>query len=119
MRRRHPEQQIQRAVFDHFKLRGASNVFAFHPANGGWRTAVEGAILKAMGVTPGVPDVIAIKDGKIFGLELKSDAGRLTETQRDTIDAMQRAGAIVGTARGIDEALAWLEAHALLRGRAA
>jgi len=30
-----PEQQIQRAVFQHLAIRAASTVFAFHPANGG------------------------------------------------------------------------------------
>jgi hypothetical protein len=34
-----PEQQIQRAVFEHLAIRAASTVFAFHPANGGWRSA--------------------------------------------------------------------------------
>jgi hypothetical protein len=58
-----PEQQIQRAVFEHLALRGASTVFAFHPANGGWRSCVEAAILKGMGVRAGVPDIVAIKGG--------------------------------------------------------
>jgi hypothetical protein len=59
-----PEQQIQRAVFEHLALRGASTVFAFHPANGSWRSCVEAAILKGMGVKAGVPDIIAIKGGQ-------------------------------------------------------
>jgi hypothetical protein len=62
-----PEQQIQRAVFEHLAIRGAPAVFAFHPANGGWRTRVEAAILKAMGVRAGVPDVIAIEGGRRNG----------------------------------------------------
>jgi hypothetical protein len=33
-----PEQQIQRAVFEHLAIRAASTVFAFHPASSpGWR----------------------------------------------------------------------------------
>jgi len=70
-KQRQPEAAIQRAVIEHLRRRGVSNSFAFHPANGGWRTAVEGAILKGMGVVPGVPDVIIIHNGKAFGLELK------------------------------------------------
>jgi len=35
-------------------------VFAFHSANGGFRKPVEAAIMKGLGVTAGVPDVIAI-----------------------------------------------------------
>ena len=58
-----PEQQIQRAVFEHLAMRAASTVFAFHPANGGWRSRVKAAILKGMGVRAGVPDIIAIAAG--------------------------------------------------------
>lgn len=113
-----PEAQIQRAVIEHLRWRGVPNSFAFHPANGGWRTAVEGAILKGMGVVAGVPDIIIIHAGKVFGLELKTDAGRLTDIQRETIEIMRRAGAIVSVAHGLDEAIAQLEQWQLLRGRA-
>jgi hypothetical protein len=67
--------------------------------------ASEGAILKSMGVVPGVADVIIIKDGHTYALELKTDAGRLTEIQRETIAAMQAAGATCAVAYGIDAAL--------------
>src|SRR5215211_2045081 len=39
--------------------------FAFHPANGGARRRVEAALLKGLGVVPDVPDVIAIKAGRV------------------------------------------------------
>ena len=51
------------------------------------------------------------------GLELKARNGRLSDAQIGTIEAMRAAGAVVGVARDIDEALDWLEQHALLRGR--
>jgi hypothetical protein len=75
MTRSRPEQQIQRAVFKHLALRGAPAMFAFHPANGGWRSRVEAAILKGMGVKAGVPDIIAIKNGRCYALELKAPDG--------------------------------------------
>ena len=62
------EQQIQRAVFQHFRARSTPNVFAFHPANGGYRRPAEAKILQGLGVTSGVPDVIAIKDGRTYAL---------------------------------------------------
>jgi len=88
-----PEQQIQRAVFEHLAIRAASTVFAFHPANGGWRSRVEAAILKGMGVRAGVPDIIAIKGGQCYALELKASDGRLTPVQRDAHAALVAAGA--------------------------
>jgi hypothetical protein len=111
-----PEQQIQRAVFQHLALRGASTVFAFHPANGGWRSRVEAAILKGMGVRAGVPDFIAIKGGQCYALELKAPDGRLTSVQRDAHAALAAAGATVAVAYGLDDALARLEAWGLVRG---
>jgi hypothetical protein len=70
--RRNTEAQIQRAIFQHLDLRGAPDVYAFHPANGGYRSKVTASILKACGVRAGVPDIVAVKDGKTFALELKN-----------------------------------------------
>jgi hypothetical protein len=115
MTRRQPEAQVQRTAIEHLRWRGVPNSFAFHVPNGGWRTAVEGAILKGMGVVPGVPDVIIINNGKVFCLELKADNGRLTDIQHETIEAMRRAGAVVAVAYSIDEAITQLENWQLLR----
>jgi hypothetical protein len=68
-RRTRPEDQIQRAVFDHLRVRGAPHVFAFHPANGGYRKPIEAAVLNGLGVRAGVPDVIAIHEGRCYGLD--------------------------------------------------
>jgi VRR-NUC domain len=116
-RRARPEQQLQRAVFQHLRARGAPNVFAFHPANGGFRTPAEAAIFKGLGVVPGVPDVIIIRDGKTYALELKAEGGRVTPAQEKAIDDLRRAGADAGIAVGIDDALEWLEERQLLIGR--
>lgn len=118
MRRARPEQQIQRAVFQHIKARGVPGLFAFHPANGGYRKPKEAAIFKGLGVVAGVPDVILIRGGQVFALELKPVGGDLTAAQRDTHLAMRAAGVTVFTAHGLDMALAWLEETGLLRGRA-
>ena len=111
------EQEIQRAVFEHLRCRAAPGVFAFHVPNGGYRRRVEAAILVGLGLTAGVPDVIAIKRGQAFALELKGD-GKLSAAQRKAITAMQEAGAICGVAHGLDAALEWLEEQSLLRGAA-
>jgi len=110
---------IQRCVFQHLRARGAPGVFAFHPANGGYRKPIEAAMLKGMGLVAGVPDVIAIHQGRVYGLELKAEGGKPTPKQVETIAAMQMAGAITGVAVGLDEALRWLEGRGLLRGQAA
>jgi hypothetical protein len=49
-----------------------------------------------------------VRDGKLFGLELKSDRGRLSRTQVECHEDLRRAGAVVAVATGIDQALALL-----------
>jgi hypothetical protein len=66
----------------------------FHPPNGGARTAKEGARMKKMGVKAGVPDLCLpivrpvtwtngteVAAGALW-VELKSESGRLRDTQR-------------------------------------
>jgi hypothetical protein len=112
---RRPEQQIQHAVFQHFRARSAPRVFAFHPANGGYRKPIEAKILQGLGVTSGIPDVIAVKDGRTYALELKAEGGRVTDVQRVVHERMREAGAEVAVAHGIDQALAQLVEWGLLR----
>jgi hypothetical protein len=114
-RRHRPEAAIQRCVFQHIRARAAPGVFAFHPANGGYRKPIEAAIMKGLGVVAGVPDVIVIHEGRCYALELKAPGGAPTEIQLATIAAMEAAGAYYCIAEGLDRALARLEA-CLLRG---
>lgn len=118
-RRSRPEQIIQRAVFDHIRSRASAGVFAFHVPNGGKRRPIEAAILKGMGVTAGVPDIIAIHNGKTYAMELKAPGGRPSEKQLETIAKLNQAGAFTAICEGIDPALRVLEAWGLLRGKAA
>jgi hypothetical protein len=107
--RRNTEDAIQRVIFQHLDLRGAPDMFAFHPANGGYRSKVGAAILKHMGVKAGVPDIVAVKGGKMFALELKADSGRVTDVQKAVHAALRRAGAYVAVAFGLDAALEQLK----------
>lgn len=113
---RRPEQAIQKAVFQHLRIRGAPGVFAFHPFSGGYRKPVEAAIYKSLGSVAGLPDVIAIHQGKTYALELKAPGGRATPKQIAAIAAMEAAGAYTCIAEGLDKALACLETWGLLRG---
>jgi hypothetical protein len=113
-----PEQQIQRAVFEHFRIRAAPGVLAWHTPNGGYRRKTEAAILRGLGVVGGIPDVLVVKDGRLFALELKPEGGRLTESQERTLIALRDAGAAATHAHGIDQALRILEGWGVLKGRA-
>jgi hypothetical protein len=105
------EAQIQRA--------SAADAYVFAVPNGGYRRPIEAAILRGLGVTPGVPDIIAIHNGKVFGLELKTEAGRPTDSQLAAIEAIRRAGGFAAVCYGLDRALACLEAWGILPGKSA
>ena len=110
------EDAIQRAVFEHLAVRDARGLFAFHPANGGYRRPVEAARLKGLGVRAGVPDVIAIHCGQVYAIELKSEGGRATNTQLQAIEDIRAAGGHAQICHGLDCTLAVLEGWGLLRG---
>ena len=116
--RRRVEDEIQRAVVQHLWARGAYGIVFWHHPAGGYRRPVEAAILKGLGARSGFPDLFILYRARLFGLELKSGKGRLSPAQAATHVELTNAGAIVGVAYGLDEALAWLEAHELLRGTA-
>ena len=67
----------------------------------------------------GVPDLVAVKAGHTYALELKAPGGRLSPVQQEVHAALAAAGATVAVATGLDEALATLESWGLLRGHTA
>jgi hypothetical protein len=117
IRDRLAEEALQRAVFAHLAARAQPGVFAFHPANGGYRRPVEAARLKGLGVRAGVPDVIAIHHGHVYALELKTEHGKATEGQLQAIEEIRAAGGHAQICYGLECALAVLEGWGLLRGR--
>ncbi len=117
-RRRQPEQQIQKAVFDHLKTRGAPGAFFWHPFSGGFRKPKEAAIYKGLGAVAGLPDVLVLRQGHLFGLELKAEGGELSPAQEQVLIKLREAGATATHAHGLDQAIRVLESWGLLRGRA-
>ena len=115
IRRRNAEHQIQVAVATHLSWRGVPGLWFSHFPAGGWRTRTTGAMLKAAGTKAGVPDILLLANGRLFGLELKADRGRISPAQLHTHAEMRAAGATIGVATGIDEALELLGIWGLLR----
>ena len=124
---RRPEQQLHKAVVAHLKLRGAPGVVFFHVPQGfklGGKVskkgvAIQGAIMKSLGVRAGVSDLILLRCGAAYALELKAEGGHPTANQTQFISDWNAAGGIGCIAEGIDQALGFLERHGLLRGQAA
>lgn len=57
-----------------------------HSPNGGYRTAAEGRIFKAMGTRAGFPDLILCVKNRHYGclmIEMKAEGGRQSEAQKE------------------------------------
>jgi hypothetical protein len=123
------EAQVQKAVVAHLQLRCRPDVVWWHTPNGGYRFKITAALLKALGVIPGVPDLIFICPqlvsvvsiaevqtmSRVLGLELKTRKGKLTSHQNAFAARMRRAGAAYETANNIDDAIAILEQYGIMR----
>jgi hypothetical protein len=83
----------------------APDLLIFHPANGGWRSKAEGGRLKALGVTPGIPDLCLIAPvGRVFFIEVKTPRGKLSPDQRKIHEWLTAIGAPCAVCRSIDDA---------------
>ena len=121
---RRVEQGVHRAVVSHLRHRGMPGLVWFHVPNGaklGGKMnrkgiAIQGAIMKSLGVRAGVSDLILLYKGLAYALELKAPGGRTTENQDQFIADWNNAGGIGFVAEGLDRAIRILEGWKLLRG---
>lgn len=80
-----PEQGLQAVLAQYLSLkfpRHRSPVVWFAVPNGGARSPVEAAILQGQGVLAGVSDLLIFWPGGRLAVEVKSDAGKLSEAQQ-------------------------------------
>ena len=90
---------------------------AFHVPSGGYRRPIEAKILKGLGAKAGIPDVIILHDGHLYGIELKTEKGRPSKAQLEMRDAINNAGGFAVIAYGLDQALRVLETWGLVNGK--
>jgi len=64
----------------------------WHVPNGGQRSASEANKFKAIGLVPGVCDLHFYYQGKMYFIELKIEAGRLSPNQINWIEAISNQG---------------------------
>lgn len=98
------EEDLQRLVMAVLSAELVADAIAFHVPNGGKRGKAEAGRLKAMGTLAGVPDILIIARGTLFGLELKTPAGRLSAAQKTMRERFTRTGAEYALARSVAEA---------------
>src|SRR5260221_11228886 len=95
----HEENRIHRAVVEHLRLRSKPNTVWFHPFNKA-ASAREGALAKSMGVRAGASDLILIREGHPYALELKAEGGRMSRAQHSFQCDWFVAGGSYGVAHG-------------------
>lgn len=90
------ERDFQQAVMDLLKLRGW---IAYHT-------------FRSDRSEPGFPDIVALRNGKLLALELKSAKGRLTQSQIRWLDQFAKVpGCTAGVVRPADD---WTELEAVV-----
>ena len=85
-----------------------------HIPNGGRRDARTGAMMKRQGVKAGVPDLhLPVSRGKYHSLyiEMKTDKGRPTETQKEWLDALNAEGNMAVICHSAEEAIAVIKLY--------
>ncbi len=114
MTRRHLEDDFHMAVAAYLDLALPPDAcWTTIPAGGGGK--VRGARIKAMGYKAGWPDLQVVYRGRLICIELKSAKGRLSPAQKAMHERLTLAGALVYTARCIEQVEGFLRASVPLR----
>lgn len=77
------ESQIQSAIVKYLRAVLPKNFRCFAVPNGSQRLPNGRPANAVAGLTPGVPDLAIVGDGRIFFIEVKSKKGRLSEAQSE------------------------------------
>ena len=94
-----PEARLQRQVLEYLRLkklfhwRQNSQGIPLHDGSGRMRPSA----------APGAPDIFVVKDGRLYGLELKSPTGRVSDVQRRFGEALTQAGAVYEVVRSLED----------------
>lgn len=114
--RKQEEAELQKAIWQHWLIRGNPNAIMYAVPNGEHRSKSTGARLKAMGVVAGVSDfAVVMPDGRAGFLELKLVSGSLSRAQLDFQARCHRLGIWHHVAYNVDDALRVLEAWQIIK----
>jgi hypothetical protein len=102
VRRRHDEDDLQRAAVRYLQVALPADAAFYHPANGGMRSRVAAARLKGLGVMAGVPDLAIVWRGRALFVELKAARGVLSAEQREMHRKLVYCGAEVITCKTLE-----------------
>ena len=107
-----PEQAIHRQIVAGLRDTLPNTWIVAHIPNGGKRTKVEGAIFKALGTLPGMPDIIILGadahgSATAWFLEVKAGRGKPTDIQAACHQRLRDLGFAVEIVTSWTEAKRW------------
>lgn len=108
MKRRHPEQDLQRTVAAWLDIQQRLGRLLYYAIPmGGARSKTEAAIFKGLGVKAGVPDIaLVFPGGRAAFIELKIGSKKLSPTQRLFIFNATEFGAYTEVCWSLDDVIA-------------
>ena len=60
---------------------------------------------QGLGCVPGVPDIIGIYQGRMLGIDIKTERGAVSDHQQGFLEAINREGGIGFVARSVDDVI--------------
>lgn len=115
-KRNHPEDDLQRAVARFLDVVLPDDAVWFHVPNGGGRSKVEASILKGLGVKAGVPDIVILRAGRGYAIELKPPRphkSSVSDEQKKFHGRLRAASIPVTVAYSVDDVIAFLNENAI------
>lgn len=110
------EQEIHVALVELLEQATMPNWIYYHTPNGEKRDPRTAALLKAMGVKPGVADFTFIGPGPhIVFLELKRQSGTLSKAQQEFRAHVRACGCTYHLAYDLDDAIGTLRDYGIVR----
>lgn len=78
-------------------------------------SAAQASLRQRRGIKPGWPDVLVLHGGRLFGLELKTARGRLSDAQKAARADIEAAGGVYAVCRSVADVEEALRPHMPLR----
>ena len=103
MIRKRPEEDLHRQVADYLSLAIVPPAWWTTFPSGWFRGKAAAGILKACGLKAGVPDILLIRDGRVYWIELKAEGGYLSAAQKEMRPLLLAAGCQHVICRSIGE----------------
>jgi hypothetical protein len=99
------EKDTQRSILEYLAV---SRIFHWRNNTGAFKTESGGFYHFG---TPGSPDIIAVHEGRVYGIEVKGPNGKLRPAQEEFKVSLEKAGGIYIVARSTKDAIDALPEH--------